>query len=185
MFGWFLRFLLLGFYYRKIDSHRSLPSRKQNGNNSSWIEIYVTPCNQPPLPSGGRGLGRGWLYEPHEFDFPKPQNHPHPNLPPPDGGRNRIADTAKRSSENYDLWNFRRPRSSSNHAKHSLRCHSHIKKRSSETHLSDDSFLFQKRSASNPSLLLEKNLPVRRCRVRSSVLRWSVRPKRRAWNLSG
>ena len=70
--------------------------------------------------------------------FPKQKSHPHPSLPPLDGGRNRIADTAKRSSENYDLWNFRRPRSSSNHAKHSLRCHSHIKKRSSETHLSDD-----------------------------------------------
>ena len=112
---------------------------------STTIPFYTFPIcrNLPPLPSSGRGLGRGWLYEPHEFDFPKPQNHPHPSLPPPDGGRNRIADTAKRSSENYDLWNFRRPRSSSNHAKHSLRCHSHIKKRSSETHLSDDLFSFK------------------------------------------
>ena len=61
--------MLRDFYYRKIDSHRSLPSRKQNGNNSSRTEIYATPCNLPPIPSGGRGLGRGWLYELHEFDF--------------------------------------------------------------------------------------------------------------------
>ena len=25
----------------------------------------------------------------------KPQSHPHPNLPPPDGGRNKVADTAR------------------------------------------------------------------------------------------
>ncbi len=47
------------------------------------------------------------------------------------------------------------------------------------------SFLFQKRSASTPNLLLAKSLPVRRYRGRSLTLRWSARPKRRAWNLSG
>ena len=35
--------------------------------------------------------------------FPKQKSHPHPSLPPPDGGRNRIADKSKRSSENKDF----------------------------------------------------------------------------------
>ena len=41
-------------------------------------------------------MGRGWLYEPHDFDFSsETQSHPYPNLPPLDWGRNRIADTVK------------------------------------------------------------------------------------------
>ena len=35
--------------------------------------------------------------------FPKPQSHPHPSLPPPDGGRDKVADKSKRSSENKDF----------------------------------------------------------------------------------
>ena len=27
--------------------------------------------------------------------FPKQKSHPHPSLPPPDGGRDKVADTAK------------------------------------------------------------------------------------------
>ena len=171
-----------------------------SSNNSNHLTPAAIPfipfhiCrNLPPLPSGGRGLGRGWLYGPHEFDFspnhkatpilafprrtgegtgllirqrgrlkirildfrrphsisfnnskhptcryllpcfspsaatcplsrlagedwgeggsmdhtnlifPKQKSHPHPSLPPPDGGRNRIADKSKRSSENKDF----------------------------------------------------------------------------------
>ena len=44
---------------------------------------------------GGRGLGRGWLCGLHEFDFPSSRKAPHPSLPPPDGGRNKVADTAR------------------------------------------------------------------------------------------
>ena len=29
------------------------------------------------------------------YFYLKPQSHPHPNLPPPDGGRNKVADTAR------------------------------------------------------------------------------------------
>ena len=57
---------------------------------STAIPFYTFPIcrNLPPLPSGGRGLGRGWLYELHEFIFSsETQNRPHPNLPPPDGGK--------------------------------------------------------------------------------------------------
>ena len=80
-------------------------------NNSKHPILFPICCNLPPLPSSGRGLGRGWLYELHEFIFSsETQSHPHPNLPPPDGGRNRIADKSKRSSENYNLGGFRRPR---------------------------------------------------------------------------
>ena len=72
---------------------------------SAAIPFYTFPHLLQPAPSPvrGRGLGRGWFCELNEFDFPKQKSHPHPNLPPPDGGRNRIADTTKRSSENYDL----------------------------------------------------------------------------------
>ncbi|EFC87526.1 hypothetical protein NEIMUCOT_06030 [Neisseria mucosa ATCC 25996] len=65
-------------------------------NNGSRTEIYATPCNPPPLPSGGRGLGIGWLYGLRKFDFPSSRKAiPHPSLPPPDGGRNKVADTAR------------------------------------------------------------------------------------------
>ena len=40
------------------------------GNDGGWAEIYATTCSLLPLPSGGRGLGREWLYELYEFDFP-------------------------------------------------------------------------------------------------------------------
>ena len=40
------------------------------GNDGSRTEIYAETCSLPPLPSGGRGLGRGWLYGLREFDFP-------------------------------------------------------------------------------------------------------------------
>ena len=39
------------------------------GNDGSRTEIYATTCSLLPLPSGGRGLGRGWLYGLLEFDF--------------------------------------------------------------------------------------------------------------------
>jgi len=39
------------------------------GNDGSRTEIYAETCSLPPLPSGGRGLGRGWLYGLHQFDF--------------------------------------------------------------------------------------------------------------------
>ena len=39
------------------------------GNDGSRTEIYAETCSLPPLPSGGRGLGRGWLYGLYEFDF--------------------------------------------------------------------------------------------------------------------
>ena len=35
--------------------------------------------------------------------FPKQKNHPHPSLPLPDGGRDKVADKSKRSSENKDF----------------------------------------------------------------------------------
>ena len=40
-----------------------------HGNDGSRTEIYATTYSLPPLPSGGRGLGRGWLYELNQFDF--------------------------------------------------------------------------------------------------------------------
>ena len=47
----------------KVDS-------RLRGNDDSWAEIYTATCSLPPLPSGGRGLGRGWLYgRLHQFDF--------------------------------------------------------------------------------------------------------------------
>ena len=46
----------------KVDS-------RLRGNDGSWTEIYAATCSLPPLPFGGRGLGRGWLYELHQFDF--------------------------------------------------------------------------------------------------------------------
>ncbi|WP_185952200.1 hypothetical protein ACM720_01800 [Neisseria sp. LNP16475] len=68
----------------KVDS-------RLRGNDGSWTEIYAATCSLPPLPFGGRGLGRGWLCGLHEFDFPSSRKAPHPSLPPPDGGRNKIA----------------------------------------------------------------------------------------------
>ena len=55
-------FLNIGFLEFAMDS-------RLRGNDGSWAEIYAITCNLPPLPSGGRGLGRGWLYGLHEFDF--------------------------------------------------------------------------------------------------------------------
>ena len=46
----------------KVDS-------RLRGNDGSRTEIYAETCSLPPLPSGGRGLGRGWFYGLHEFDF--------------------------------------------------------------------------------------------------------------------
>ena len=46
----------------KVDS-------RLRGNDGSRTEIYAETCSLPPLPSDGRGLGRGWLYGLHEFDF--------------------------------------------------------------------------------------------------------------------
>ncbi|VTX71751.1 Uncharacterised protein [Neisseria sicca] len=40
------------------------------GNDGSRTEIYAETCSLPPLPSGGRGLGRGRLCGLHQFDFP-------------------------------------------------------------------------------------------------------------------
>ena len=57
LFELFLRFLR-----RKVDS-------RLRGNNGSPTEIYVSTRSLPPLPSGGIGLGRGWLYGLHQFDF--------------------------------------------------------------------------------------------------------------------
>ena len=66
------------------------------GNDGSWAEIYATICSLLPLPSGGRGLGRGWLYGLHEFDFASSHEAtPILTFPPPDGGRNKVADTTK------------------------------------------------------------------------------------------
>ncbi|MDU1533653.1 MAG: hypothetical protein E6899_02050 [Neisseria sp.] len=31
--------------------------------------LFPICCNLPPLSSSGRGLGRGWIYGLHEFDF--------------------------------------------------------------------------------------------------------------------
>ena len=47
----------------KVDS-------RLRGNDGSPTEIYATPCSLPPLPSSGKGLGRGWLCGLREFDFP-------------------------------------------------------------------------------------------------------------------
>ena len=46
----------------KVDS-------RLRGNDGSRTEIYAATCSLLPLPSGGRGLGRGWLYGLHQFDF--------------------------------------------------------------------------------------------------------------------
>ncbi|WP_455008752.1 hypothetical protein [Neisseria sicca] len=49
---------------RHIDSKRS--------SETQILELsddLVFICNLPPLPSGGRGPGRGWLYGLHEFDL--------------------------------------------------------------------------------------------------------------------
>ena len=56
--------------------------------------------NSPPLPSGGRGLGRGWFL-PFMSYICKP---PHPNLPPPDRGRDKVA-VVEKSSKN-PVWSF-------------------------------------------------------------------------------
>ena len=57
----------------------------------------------PPLPSGGEGWGEGSSTGCTNLIFPKQKSHPHPNLPPPDGGRTKVADKSKRSSENKDF----------------------------------------------------------------------------------
>ncbi|QMT37518.1 hypothetical protein [Neisseria sicca] len=36
---------------------------------SEFSDDLVFIFNLPPLPSGGRGLGRGWLYGLYEFDL--------------------------------------------------------------------------------------------------------------------
>ena len=36
---------------------------------SRFSDDLVLTCKPAPLPSGGRGLGRGWLLGLHEFDF--------------------------------------------------------------------------------------------------------------------
>lgn len=47
--------------------------------------------NLPPLLFGGRGLGRGRFLPLCCISA----NHPHPNLPPLDGGRDQVAVTEK------------------------------------------------------------------------------------------
>ncbi len=61
------------------------------------------PATCPLSRPAGEGWGEGGSMGCTNLIFPNPQSHPHPSLPPPDGGRNRIADTAKRSSENKNL----------------------------------------------------------------------------------
>ena len=162
------------------DERVSLKLKSQ----SFQTTLFFT-CNLPPLPSGGRGLGRGWLYGQLDLDFSsETQSHPHPNLLPPDGGMDKIA-VAAGGRLKIKVLDFRQPHhSSSDHAKRRRR-HSHKRRGRLKPIFQTTSFLFQKRSALTPSLLLAKSLPVRRCRGRSSVLRWSARPKRRGWNLSG
>ena len=55
-----------------MNTLRQTPLRRHSrlrGNDGIQAEIYATTCSLPPLPSGGRGLGRGWLYGLYEFDF--------------------------------------------------------------------------------------------------------------------
>ena len=58
---------------------------------SRFSDDLVSTCNLPPLPSGGRGLGRGRLLGLYEFAFTlNPQSHPHPSLPLSDGGSDKL-----------------------------------------------------------------------------------------------
>ena len=58
---------------------------------SKFSDDLVLTCNLPPLPSGGRGRGRGWFCGLARIWFYlNLRSHLHPNLPPPDGGRDRL-----------------------------------------------------------------------------------------------
>ena len=48
-----------------------IESIKRSSENLGFrfSDDLIFTCNPPPLPSGGRGLGRGWLYGANEFDF--------------------------------------------------------------------------------------------------------------------
>ena len=58
--------------------------------------------NPPPLMFGERGVGRGGGFDPYAV---YPQATPHPSLPPPDGGRDRVAVTEKGRLKNL-FWGF-------------------------------------------------------------------------------
>ena len=59
------------------------------------IHSFLLPCDLPPLPSEGEGWGEGDSMGCTNLIFPKQKSHPHPSLPPPDGGRNKVAVAAK------------------------------------------------------------------------------------------
>ena len=101
-----------------------------SSNNSNHLTPAAIPfipfhiCrNLPPLPSSRRGLGRGWLYGPHEFDF-SPNHKATPILTfPRQTGEGTELLINQRGRLKIRILDFRRPHSISfNNSKHPT-CH--------------------------------------------------------------
>ena len=59
--------------------------------------LYLSPsaATYPLCRPAGEGWGEGGSTNYTTLIFPKQKSHPHPSLPPPDGGRDRVADAVR------------------------------------------------------------------------------------------